>query len=162
MYLFDNVPLPALPPSAMADYYLEPREDGCYYSDDEDSDDSSAPPSPPLPRAAGDSDALTARVFEYDAEWALPVVDDWTYARVRDAVQERWLAFAHGDAPWRADRAFVLGPEGEAGERSARIFCARRRTAVWREALAPLGLPVVQKIGAELCNGPPAETRRRW
>ena len=123
-------------------------------SDDEDSDDSSAPPSPPLPRAAGDPDALTARVFEYDAEWALPVVDDWTYARVRDAVQERWLAFAHGDAPWRADRAFVLGPEGEAGERSMGIFPGRRRVEVWKDALEPLGMHLAQKIGIELSNGP--------
>ena len=158
-YLFDNVPLPALPASAAGaacDYFcMEPRADGGYFSDD--SDDESPLPTPPrVERADG------AVAYEYDADWALPVVDDWTYARVRDAVQERWLAFAHGDAPWRADRAFVFGPEGEVGERTARIFHARRRTAVWEEALAPLGLPLVQKLGVELCNGPPAEGRPRW
>ena len=131
------------------------------FGDDDDSDDGSYP-SPAS--SAGSSTGSGGARAEYDAEWALPVVDDWTYARVRNAVQERWLAFAHGDAPWRADRVFVFGPEGETGERSGKIFRARRRVGVWREALAPLGLAVVQKLGQELCNGPPAEAPRkpRW
>ena len=143
--------------------YLEPREDGLYYSDDESDDECPAPK--PSSSAASTPTSLSSDEsiykYEFDADWAMPVVDDWTYARVRNAVQERWLAFAHGDAPWRADRVYVFGPEGEVCERSTRIFHARRRTEVWRAALAPLGLPLVQKLGAELCNGPPAE-RPRW
>ena len=42
MYLFDNVPLPALPASAAGaacDYFcMEPRADGGYFSDDSDDD----------------------------------------------------------------------------------------------------------------------------
>ncbi|RDX46108.1 carboxylesterase [Lentinus brumalis] len=149
MYLFDNVPLPMLPSTSVYDY--EPREDGGYYSDT-DSDECI-----PAPRSADGTCA-----YEYDAEWAMPVVDDWTYARVRNAMQERWLAFAYGEAPWREDRVFVFGPEGETGERSMSIFNARRRTGVWREALEPLGVSLVQKLGVELCNGPPADSRTRF
>ena len=89
-----------------------------------------------------------------DGEWAVPVVDEWTYARVRDAVQGRWFAFAHGEAPWREDRVYVFGPEGEAGERSMGIFPGRRRVEVWKDALEPLGMHLAQKIGIELSNGP--------
>ncbi|KAH9941090.1 carboxylesterase [Epithele typhae] len=167
MYLFDNVPLPELPTSSY-DRNSEFREDGGYFSDDDNSLDSS--PSSPASDSSGSDcspkaprDLSDPQTYTYDAEWALPVVDDWTYARVRAAIQERWLAFAYGEAPWRADRVFVFGPEGETGERSSKIFRARRRVGVWREALAPLGLAVVQKLGQELCNGPPAETRTsRW
>ena len=94
--------------------------------------------------------------------WHVPVVDEWTYARVRDAVQGRWCAFAHGEAPWAEDKVYVFGPEGETGERSMSIFHARRKTQVWKEALEPLGLGLVQKLGAELCNGPPADSRSRF
>ena len=72
------------------------------------------------------------------------------------------LAFAYGEAPWREDRVYVFGPEGETGERSMSIFNARRRTQVWKEALEPLGVSLVQKLGVELCNGPPADSRSRF
>ncbi|KAH9943550.1 carboxylesterase [Amylocystis lapponica] len=68
----------------------------------------------------------------YADDWAMPVVDDWTYARVRNAVQERWIAFAHGEAPWQEEK-------GEVGERSWSIFHGRRRTQAWKDALEPLG-----------------------
>ena len=156
MYLFDNVPLPTLSTPSLYDCDLVPNENGCYYSDDDDdSDDSSSM----ITKTASSSDGTR---YEYDADWAMPVVDDWTYSRVRNAVQERWLAFAYGEAPWREDRVFVFGPEGETGERCMRIFEARRRTQVWKEALEPLGVALVQKLGVELCNGPPADSRPRW
>lgn len=150
MYLFDNVPLPSLPASSTYDYF---REDGGYYSDSDDEDE----PMPSVSRMSSSDDSQA-----YDADWAMPVVDDWTYARVRNAVQERWLAFAYSEAPWHEDRVFVFGPEGETGERSMSIFHARRRTQVWKEALEPLGVALVQKVGAELCNGPPVDSRSRF
>ncbi|KAI8986634.1 Alpha/Beta hydrolase protein [Trametes punicea] len=166
MYLFDNVPLPSLPSTSPYDY-TEPREDGYFYTpDDSDDEDcpvakrsrSAGPSSLPCGRDSDDDDEV-APGYDYDADWAMPVVDDWTYARVRNAVQERWLAFAHGEAPWREDKVFVFGPEGEVGERSMCIFQARRRTQMWKEALEPLGMQTVQKLGLELCNGPPADAR---
>ncbi|KII91240.1 hypothetical protein PLICRDRAFT_37981 [Plicaturopsis crispa FD-325 SS-3] len=91
-----------------------------------------------------------------DIEWLLPRIDAYTYLRIRDALQQRWLTFAHGVAPWSDDPAkiFVFGPEGEVGERSLSIFEGRRRRGVWRDVLEPLGMAVVQKVGVELGNGP--------
>ena len=37
---------------------------------------------------------------------------------------------------------------------SGRLFEGRRRVKVWKEALEPIGMSVVKKIGLELCNGP--------
>jgi len=93
--------------------------------------------------------------FDENDEWTMPVVDDYSYERVRDVIQERWIAFAHGEAPWNENKVFVFGPEGEVGERSSCIFEGRRRTQIWKEALEPLGMQLVQKIGTELSNGPP-------
>jgi len=95
----------------------------------------------------------------YDG-WGAPVVDEWMYTRVRDAVQGRWLAFAYGQAPWSSEeKVYVFGPEGEVGERSMNIFTGRRRESAWREALEPLGMALVQKVGIELSNGPSAGMR---
>jgi carboxylesterase type B len=94
--------------------------------------------------------------FDENDEWTMPVVDDYSYERVRDVIQERWIAFAHGEAPWNENKVFVFGPEGEVGERSSCIFEGRRRTQIWKEALEPLGMQLVQKIGTELSNGPPS------
>ncbi|RPD56912.1 carboxylesterase [Lentinus tigrinus ALCF2SS1-7] len=152
MYLFDNVPLPALPCASAYDDEL--RSDGGYYSDSDDEECIAV-----RSRPSSEGEDGCACTYECDADWAMPVVDDWTYSRVRNAIQERWLAFAYGEAPWREDRVFVFGPEGETGERSMSIFNARRRTQVWKEALEPLGVSVVQKLGVELCNGPPADGR---
>ncbi|KAF8886489.1 Alpha/Beta hydrolase protein [Infundibulicybe gibba] len=137
MYLFDNVPLPA------SAHTMEPECatfcDGPF--DDFDSDE---------------EDLKFGSVIRDDEdEWVLPAVDEWSYARVRDAMQERWIAFAHGEAPWKEDKVFVFGPEGETGERSSCIFEGRRRRQVWSEALEPLGMQLVQKVGVELSRGPP-------
>jgi carboxylesterase type B len=85
---------------------------------------------------------------------APPPVDRYCYAHVRDAVQERWLAFASGEEPWDADRVYVFGPEGECGARSRAVFTGRRRTRIWEDTLAPLGAELVMKLGTELANGP--------
>jgi len=85
---------------------------------------------------------------------APPPVDRYCYAHVRDAVQERWLAFASGEEPWDAERVYVFGPEGECGARSRAVFAGRRRTRIWEDALAPLGAELVMKLGMELANGP--------
>ena len=86
----------------------------------------------------------------------------YAYARVRDAMQARWLAFAHGEAPWDEEKVYVFGPEGETGERSMSIFEGRRRARVWKEVFEPLGMQLVQKVGAELANGPAVPARCHW
>lgn len=136
IYLFDTVPLPA---SAQPSESF--TECGFYESFSDD-----------------DSDVEYGLVVgngSDDEDWGVTVVDEWSYARVRDAMQERWISFAHGEAPWREDKVFVFGPEGETGERSSCIFEGRRRTETWKETLEPLGIQLVQKIGAELSRGPP-------
>ncbi|KAJ7598572.1 Alpha/Beta hydrolase protein [Mycena floridula] len=92
--------------------------------------------------------------YDDDDDWAVPFVDDWTYTRVRDTMQQRWIAFANGEKPWAQDKVFVFGMEGETGERSWRIFESRRRKLLWKQVLEPLGMQVVQKIGVELSRGP--------
>ncbi|KAK7464632.1 hypothetical protein VKT23_005840 [Stygiomarasmius scandens] len=92
---------------------------------------------------------------DFSSAWAIPMVDEYSYTRVRDTMQERWLSFAHGEAPWNEDKIFVFGPEGETGERTKWIFDGRRRKKVWRETLEPLGMQLVQKVGVELSRGPP-------
>ncbi|PCH44837.1 carboxylesterase [Wolfiporia cocos MD-104 SS10] len=145
VYLFDNVPTLSSPVPGTASLpadFLMPES----FDDVDDDVDTGAC-----------SDGSTDSGFVDD--WGAPVVDEYAYTRVRDAVQERWLAFAHGEAPWREDRVFVFGPEGEVGERGLNIFAGRRRTQAWKEAFAPLGMALVQKVGAELCNGPPLHSR---
>jgi carboxylesterase type B len=100
----------------------------------------------------------SGKKFELDEAWGIPVVDEWAYNRVRDAIQEKWIGFAHGEAPWREDKVFVFGPEGETGERSTCIFEGRRRKSLWKEVLEPLGMALVQKVGLELSRGPPIST----
>lgn len=87
--------------------------------------------------------------------WMSPIVDSYSYTRVRDAIQERWIAFANGETPWNEDKVWVFGPEGETGERSGWIFEGRRRRALWRDVLEPLGMSMVMKVGVELSRGPP-------
>ena len=155
LYLFDNVPLtvpPALTPPDVfspeptpicSPMLTRPDTPDMYYGSDTDSD--------------GVDFGFGFNNPDDDADaWAVPVVDEWTYARVRDAVQGRWFAFAYGEAPWNEDKVYVFGPEGEAGERSMGIFPGRRRVDVWKDALEPLGMQLVQKVGIELSNGPPA------
>ncbi|KAJ6616451.1 Alpha/Beta hydrolase protein [Mycena sp. CBHHK59/15] len=134
-YLFDNVPQPYSPAPAAS----PPVLDFCDSFDLDDDDDEHD------------------RKFDSDGEdeWMQPPVDEWAYTRVRDTMQERWIAFANGEEPWNPDKVFVFGPEGEVGERSTYIFENRRRRAVWKEALEPLGMHLVQKVGLELSRGPP-------
>ncbi|KAF8838942.1 alpha/beta-hydrolase [Paxillus ammoniavirescens] len=149
IYLFDNVPLPLTPFSSPVSF---------------DGDE----PLPSLPSSVssnGDIGDILGRTrtlddiemmdnIEYNARsspiggWARPVVDEWSYAHVRDAIQSRWIAFAWGERPWDNSR------EGETGERSAGIFEGRRRRKIWEEVLRPLGMALVQKVGQELSNGP--------
>ncbi|EPQ53622.1 alpha/beta-hydrolase [Gloeophyllum trabeum ATCC 11539] len=137
-YVFDNVPMPA----AMSSPDLYPSS----FSDSDDEDEDVEMMSASASSGSGSYD---------DPDWGMSVVDEYSYARVRDAVQERWIAFAYGEAPWNEDNVFVFGPEGETGERSWCIFEGRRRRQTWREALEPLGMSLVQKVGLELSNGPP-------
>lgn len=181
LYLFDTVPRPIVASSGASDFGSEAElwcdsysdvdddpqgEDIVYrrpkmaFSDEEPSPLSSPQlepkhldfdiPSPPL--------HASARKFEYDEAWGIPVVDEWAYSRVRDTIQEKWIGFAHGEAPWREDKVFVFGPEGETGERSACIFEGRRRKGIWKQVLEPLGMSLVQKVGLELSRGPPIST----
>ncbi|CAK5272812.1 unnamed protein product [Mycena citricolor] len=138
-YLFDTLPQP-VSPAALDTASATGAVDFCDSFDLDDDDD------------------LHDRKFDSDEEdegWIDPPVDEWAYTRVRDSMQERWIHFANGHEPWKHDHVFVFGPEAEVGERSRHIFEGRRRKAVWREALEPLGMSLVQKIGMELSRGPP-------
>ncbi|KAF8801132.1 alpha/beta-hydrolase [Phlegmacium glaucopus] len=142
MYLFDNVPLP---PSVLA---ATPESDSFYdgpfdVSDDEDDCIRASP---------FDNGCQSPRMD--DDEWLTTAVDEYSYTRIRDTLQDRWISFAHGEVPWRDDKVFVFGPEGETGERSKDIFDGRRRKRMWREAFEPLGFHHVQKVGVELSRGP--------
>jgi carboxylesterase type B len=139
VYLFDNVPLPELKNPALQENSFD---DGPF--DDVDDEDSYE---------------LRSNGYGFvpeceDSDWDLRVVDHFSYTRVKDAMQERWIAFAHGESPWSEDKFFVFGPEGETGERSESIFEGRRSRHLWKEAFEPLGLQMVQKLGAELSRGP--------
>ncbi|KAG6901344.1 hypothetical protein C0995_013307 [Termitomyces sp. Mi166 len=136
IYLFDTVPLPASPQSPGSDC----PEIFCDSFDDSDDDETFS--------------FTPGTVLHTDEDWTTCVVDEWSYRRVRDAIQERWISFAHGEAPWREDKIYVFGPEGETGERSNYIFEGRRRKEVWKDALEPLGMQLVQKVGVELSRGP--------
>lgn len=137
-YLFDNAPLPESARPSSTTPTAEPSAVAYFdsWSDDDEEDEEDA---------REDS----------DEEWAVPSVDEWSYARVRDTMQEKWIAFANAQVPWNEDKVFVFGPEGEVGERSNWIFEGRRRKCVWKEALEHLGMQIVQKVGVELCRGPP-------
>lgn len=143
MYLFDNVPLPA---SVLA---ATPESDSFYdgpfdVSDDEDDDG--------IPFDNGCDSPCALRMD--DDEWLTTAVDEYSYARIRDTLQDRWISFANGEIPWRDDKVFVFGPEGETGERSKDIFDGRRRKRMWQDAFEPLGFQHVQKVGVELSRGP--------
>ncbi|KAJ7484432.1 Alpha/Beta hydrolase protein [Mycena latifolia] len=142
-YLFDNVPNPfPTSPASGSPAALD-------FCDSFDLDD--------------DADEHDLK-FDSDGEdeWMEPPVDEWAYTRVRDTMQERWIAFAHGEEPWKSDKVYVFGPEGEVGERSRQIFESRRRRAVWKDALEPLGMQLVQKVGLELSRGPPIKSGQKY
>lgn len=89
--------------------------------------------------------------------WSGPSVSQCTYSKVRETMQEKWLAFAYGEKPWLEQEKggiFVFGPEGETGQRSAHIFAGRRRKELWRQAFEPMGMQMVHKIGMEMSRGP--------
>ena len=136
VYLFDNVPLPA-PISSPEISHSRSLTPELSYSDEEDDDE----------------DDFSAFEKE-DIQWMTPVVDQYAYARVKNTIQERWLAFAYDQRPWNEEKAYVFGPEAETGERSWCIFEGRRRAPIWHQALSPLGLSLVLKLGEELGNGP--------
>jgi hypothetical protein len=142
VYLFDNVPFPVTEEqTTLATPSRSMTPDLSFSESDDEGDDFCS---------AFDMD---------DEQWMTPVVDEWSYSRVRDTIQERWISFAYGQEPWHADKAFVFGPEGETGERSWSIFEGRRRKSVWNSALLPLGLSLAQKVGEELSNGPVVGTK---
>lgn len=154
LYLFDNAPLPesARPSSrSMSDAsdvdMMYPESFSCDFDDDDGME-------------VKIGSVFRDEEFAVDDEaWATPSVDEWSYARVRDAIQERWISFASGEAPWNEEKVMVFGPEGETGERSSWIFEGRRRRHTWKEALEPLGMSIVHKVGVELSRGPPLSGR---
>lgn len=149
MYLFDNVPLPASAIAATVEsdsffdgpFDVEDDEDVCtgHFGDD---------------GCDNDSPSSSSILHIDDDEWLTTAVDEYSYARIRDTLQDRWISFANGETPWRDDKVFVFGPEGETGERSKDIFDGRRRKRIWQEAFEPLGFQHVQKVGVELSRGP--------
>ncbi|KAF8136913.1 Alpha/Beta hydrolase protein [Boletus edulis] len=160
IYLFDNVPLP-----------LSPAASPMSFEADEPLPSLSTPQSSngdvadmiSRTRTLGDIEMMDEIEFGDDrclprpsGGWPRPVVDEWSYGRVRDTIQSRWITFAWGERPWDGSRGkvFVFGPEGETGERSASVFEGRRRRKIWEEVLRPLGVTLVHKVGQELSNGP--------
>jgi carboxylesterase type B len=138
-YLFDTVPAPA--DSGDSPFDIAVFDD----ADDEELAESL------LSSASSRSNSSSSSFSLWDAP---PPVDRWSFAHVRDTLQDRWLSFAHGEVPWKEEGVFVFGPEGECGQRSQAVFEGRRRVKVWDETLAPLDMEVVQKLGVELANGP--------
>ncbi|KAI0684906.1 carboxylesterase [Cytidiella melzeri] len=158
LYLFDTVPL-TVPESISPPSVFSPGPSPIH------SPRTSRPDTPEM-FFGSDTDSEVDFGFGFntagddDDAWGVPVVDEWTYTRIRDTVQGRWIAFAYGEAPWSTEeKVYVFGPEGEVGERSMGIFAGRRRENVWKEALEPLGMQLVQKVGIELSNGPAAGMR---
>ncbi|KAF8551769.1 alpha/beta-hydrolase [Imleria badia] len=164
IYLFDNVPLP-----------LSPAVSPMSFEDDEPLPSLHSPESSngdvadiiSRSRTLGDIEMMDEDEFDYsrptrpNGGWLRPVVDDWSYGRVRDAIQSRWITFAWGERPWDNSRGkiFVFGPEGETGERSAGVFEGRRRRKIWEEVLRPLGATLVHKVANELSNGAASGSR---
>jgi len=48
-------------------------------------------------------------------------------AAVRNDVQNKWLAFCNGEAPWSKEQTYAFGPNGVCGEISLKEFENRRR-----------------------------------
>jgi hypothetical protein len=172
MYLFDNIQLPKSAGAAVnMDLYFE----GPYDLGDEDEDMHCV--------SAGNSHlgALTledirlaaitswqnvrlslvggrwaryAHTQHDDDEWMTAAVDEYSYARVRDTIQECWISFAYGEAPWREDKVFVFGPEGDGREVDGDILLLYR---MLREETKPLMRGLVDGFHHVGCTraGPP-------
>lgn len=141
MYLFDTCPLPDSISSPSSDQACPDMFfDGPFDVDDDDS--------------GAESDFCFKDRDQDDSEWETIPVDEYSYTKVRDAMQSAWIAFASGNDPWRDDKVFVFGPEGETGERPTTLLNGRRRQNIWKSALEPLGYQLVSKLGAELSRGP--------
>ena len=157
MYLFDSVPLPASALAATNE--CDSFFDGSFDVSDDEGDSPACTPGPFSNNNNNDNnkndECPSSSVLRIDEdEWLTTAVDEYSYARIRDTLQDRWISFAHGSAPWRDDKVFVFGPEGETGERSKDIFDGRRRKRMWQDAFEPLGFQHVQKVGVELSRGP--------
>ena len=160
IYLFDNVPLPLSPGSPPMSFEADEPFPSLPSSESSNGDVADIIS---RTRTLNDIEMMDENEFDYSRRstrpiggWAHPVVDEWSYGRVRDAIQSRWITFAWGERPWDDSPAkiFVFGPEGETGERSAGVFEGRRRRKIWEEVLRPLGAALVHKVGHELSNGP--------
>ena len=151
MYLFDSVPLPASALAATNE--CDSFFDGPF-DDSEDEDESPTPFNNNNTNNIDECSSSPPVLRIEDDEWLTTAVDEYSYARIRDTLQDRWITFANGEAPWRDDKVFVFGPEGETGERSRDIFDGRRRRRMWQDAFEPLGFQHVQKVGVELSRGP--------
>jgi carboxylesterase type B len=86
------------------------------------------------------------RIFWGESGVAHP---EWE-CRIQQSMQEKWIEFANGEIPWRAqseDRYYAFGPEGFDGEVDKEEFEKRRRTKRWaafevlsREELISFGI----------------------
>lgn len=159
IYLFDNVPLPLSPAASPMSFEADeplPSLPSSGSSNGDVADMISRT------RTLDDIEMMDEDEFDHSrltrptGGWPHPVVDEWSYGRVRDTIQSRWIAFAWGERPWDNShgKIFVFGPEGETGERSAGVLDGRRRRKIWEEVLRPLGVALVHKVGHELSNGP--------
>ena len=159
VYLFDNVPLPLSPATSPMSFEADEPLPSLPSSESSSGDVADMIS---CTRTLDDIEMMDEGEFDYNRRvsrpggWLRPVVDEWSYGRVRDAIQSRWITFAWGERPWDNShgKIFVFGPEGETGERSAGVFDGRRRRKIWEEVLRPLGMALVHKVGHELSNGP--------
>ena len=172
MYLFDTVPLPDgvlsptidladmcfddLPDVDNGEQWYSPHLLTCSPPEREGNSDSDIDFSDQETVRDGASDFGISESCRYNGgdEWETVAVDEYSYRNVRDTIQRKWIAFAHGEQPWRDDKVFVFGPEGETGERSKVIFEGRRRRELWENTFEPLGHQLVSKVGLELSRGP--------
>jgi hypothetical protein len=144
IYLFDNVPFSITLPSSPSDSEL-------YFNDDpleqlQDMEELKLKlQEDTLSDSTGISDEAEERWLDEEDDWPIPTVDDWNYNRVRDAMQERWICFAHGESPWNEDNVYVFVQREKSGK-DRRPFLRKARRQTWKSALEPLGMPIVQKV----------------
>lgn len=89
------------------------------------------------------------RIFSGTAGVAHPELE----CKIQHSMQERWIAFANGEVPWRAQSEgyyYAFGPGGFHGEIGKQEFQKRRKTKRW-EALEGLSREELIRFGIA-CN----------
>jgi carboxylesterase type B len=96
------------------------------------------------------------RIFSGEAGVTHP---EWE-CKIQQSMQEKWISFANGEVPWRAqseDHYYAFGPEGFDNEIGKQEFQRRRKTKRW-EAFEGLSREELIKFGIT-CNKAYTELR---